>query len=104
MYWIVITGAGFGDFLRCYRPALKPGGYVACNMVTRHYDHVPGNQCHSQDRNLPEAQRRPSEYTLRFDPDEVRQLAEEHGFRLVRSTCFVLSRPQRAVYLLRREA
>ena len=73
-------------------------------MVTRHYDHVPGNQWHSQDRELPEEQRRPSEYTLRLDSEEVRELAEQCGFHLVRSTCFVLSRPQRAVYLLRREA
>lgn len=99
-----IPGADLGDFLRRYRPALKPGGYLACDMVTRHYDHVPGNQWHSADRELPEEQRRPSEYTLRLDPEEVRQLAEQNGYRLVRSTCFVLSRPQRAVYLLRRGA
>ena len=35
---------------------------------------------------------------------KLRELAEQCGFHLVRSTCFVLSRPQRAVYLLRREA
>lgn len=48
-----IPGADFGDFLRRYGPALKPGGYLACDMVTRHYDHVPGNQWHSQDRGCP---------------------------------------------------
>ena len=99
-----IPGADLGAFLRLYGPALKPGGYLACDMVTRHYDQMPGNQWHSEDRGLPEAQRRPSEYTLRLDPEEVRELAEQNGFRLVRHTCFVLSRPQRAVYLLRREA
>lgn len=99
-----IPGVDLGDFLRRYRSALKPGGYLACDMVTRHYDRVPGNQWHSDDGNLPEEQRRPSEYTLRLDPEEVRQLAEQNGYRLVRSTCFVLSRPQRAVYLLQRGA
>lgn len=97
-----IPGANFGDFLRRYRDALKPGGYLACDMVTRHYDRVPGNQWHSNDRRLPEAQRRPSEYTIRLDPEEVRELATRNGFTLVRHTCFLLSRPQRAVYLLQR--
>lgn len=99
-----IPGADLGDFLRRYRPALRPGGYMACDMVTRHYDRVPGNQWHSDDGRLPEEQRRPSEYTLRLDPCEVRATAERNGYRLVRHTCFVLSRPQRAVYLLQREA
>ena len=99
-----IPGADFADFLQRYRPALKRGGYLACDMVTRHYDRVPGNQWHSDDGNLPEMRRRPSEYTLRLDPGEVRDMAEQNGYRLVRHTCFVLSRPQRAVYLLRREA
>lgn len=99
-----IPGADFADFLQRYRPALKRGGYLACDMVTRHYDRVPGNQWHSDDGNLPEMRRRPSEYTLRLDPGEVRDMADQNGYRLVRHTCFVLSRPQRAVYLLRREA
>lgn len=99
-----IPGADFGDFLRQYRDSLKPGGYLACDMVTRQYDHVPGNQWHSRDQHLPEAERRPSEYTIRLDPDEVRRIAAQNGFALVRHTCFVLSRPQRAVYLLQRTA
>lgn len=99
-----IPGADFSDFMRRYGDALKPGGYLACDMVTRQYDRTPGNQWHSQDKHLPEAQRRPSEYTIRLDPDEVRRIAAQNGFTLVRHTCFALSRPQRAVYLLQRTA
>lgn len=29
-----IPGASFGAFLACYREVLKPGGYIACDMVT----------------------------------------------------------------------
>lgn len=97
-----IPHASLGEFLGRYRDALTMGGYVACDMVTRHYDTVPGNEWHTKDRHLPVEQRRPSEYTLRLDPEEVRSIAVRHGFATVRSTCFTLSRPQRAVYLLRR--
>ena len=97
-----IPGASLTDFLTTYRKALRPGGYLALDMVTRHYDRVPGNQWHSDDQKLPEGQRRPSEYTVRLDRAEMECLACRCGFALVRSTCFVLSRPQRAAYLLRR--
>lgn len=97
-----IPGASLTAFLTTYRKALRPGGYLALDMVTRHYDRVPGNQWHSDDQKLPEGQRRPSEYTVRLDRAEMECLACRCGFALVRSTCFVLSRPQRAAYLLRR--
>lgn len=97
-----IPGASLGNFLARYRHSLKIGGYLACDMVTRHYDQTPGNQWHTMDRALPEEDRRPSEYTLRLDKAEVHCLACRNGFAVVRSTCFALSRPQRAVYLLRR--
>lgn len=97
-----VPGANFSQFLTTYRKALRPGGYLALDMVTRHYDKVPGNQWHTGEMHLPESQRRPSEYTLRLDRREVECLACRAGFAVVRSTCFVLSRPQRATYLLRR--
>lgn len=97
-----IPQASLGDFLALYRETLKIGGYLACDMVTRRYDAVPGNQWHTKDRGLPVEQRRPSEYTMRLDPEEVSSIAVRHGFATLRSTCFALSQPQRAVYLLRR--
>ncbi|MDR3358705.1 MAG: class I SAM-dependent methyltransferase [Desulfovibrio sp.] len=97
-----VPGASLGDFLARYRRALKTGGYLACDMVTRRYDHSPGNKWHTWDKALPEEERRPSEYTLRLDEEEVRCLSCRNGFAVVRSTCFTLCRPQRAVYLLRR--
>lgn len=97
-----IPGASLGAFLARYRCALKIGGYLACDMVTRHYDRLPGNTWHTKDKNLPEEKRRPSEYTLRLDEPEIRCVACRNGFAVVKSTCFTFSRPQRAVYLLRR--
>lgn len=97
-----IPGASLGNFLARYRHALKVGGYLACDMVTRHYDQAPDNKWHTKDCALPEEDRRPSEYTLRLDEAEVHCLSCRNGFAVIRSTCFTLCRPQRAVYLLRR--
>lgn len=97
-----IPNASFGDFLGRYHDSLKIGGYLACDMVTRHFDTVPNNQWCTHDWALPVEQRRPSEYTLRLDPEEIRKHAEEHGFAMLRSTCIAEGCPQRAVYLLRR--
>ncbi len=97
-----IPGATLSDFLVRYRNALKIGGCLVCDMVTRQYDKIPGNQWHTKDRKLPEEKRRPSEYTLRLDASEVSCIACRNGFAMIKSTCFTLSRPQRAVYLLRR--
>lgn len=97
-----IPSASLGGFLERYRDSLKIGGYLVCDMVTRHYDRIPGNQWHTKDIKLPKEERRPSEYTLRLDPNEVSSISIRHGFAMVKSTCFILSQPQRAVYLLRR--
>ena len=97
-----IPSATLGGFLGRYRDSLKIGGYLVCDMVTRQYDKIPGNQWHTKDRKLPEEKRRPSEYTIRLDHAEISSIAIRHGFAVLKSTCFVLSQPQRAVYLLRR--
>ena len=90
-----IPGATLSDFLARYRNALKIGGYLVCDMVTRQYDKISGNQWHTKDRKLPEEKRRPSEYTLRLDASEVSCIACRNGFAMIKSTCFTLSRPQR---------
>lgn len=97
-----IPGATFSSFLDTYTRALKVGGYLACDMVTRRYDRTPGNQYHSNDLKLPVEQRRPSEYTIRLDSEEMRSLGIRHGLAMIRSTCFVLTNPQRSVYLFRK--
>ena len=97
-----IPGASFSSFLETYSRALKVGGYLACDMVTRRYDKVPGNQYHTNDQKLPVEQRRPSEYKIRLDREEMRALGIRHGLALIRSTCFVLTNPQRSVYLFRK--
>lgn len=95
-----IPQATLQGFLKMYSPALKKGGIVVCDMITRHYDRAVNNQYHSKDWKLPLHERRPSEYTIRLDTDEVDSIAKSCGFRMHRSTCLLLSRPQRAVYEL----
>lgn len=103
MNWLYhIPGASFSSFLETYSRALKVGGYLACDMVTRRYDKVPGNQYHTNDQKLPVEQRRPSEYKIRLGREEMRALGIRHGLALIRSTCFVLTNPQRSVYLFRK--
>ena len=97
-----VPGASLEDFLATYRPTLNMGGFVAVDMVTKAYNKRFGNQWHSDDLNLPEEQRRPSEYKIHLDKDEVRGIASRCGFSLERDTCFRTKNPQRAVYLLRR--
>lgn len=97
-----VRGASFSSFLNVYVPWLKVGGYIACDMVTRSYDKTPGNQYHTNDLKLPVEKRRPSEYTLRLDLEEMNSIAIRHGLALMRHTCFVLSKPQRSVYLFRK--
>ncbi|MGE9985956.1 class I SAM-dependent methyltransferase [Desulfovibrio sp. SGI.169] len=97
-----IPGASLAAFLAAYRPSLRAGGLIACDVVDRAYDNVPGNHWHSADLRLPEARRRPSEYTFRLSAAEVESIARAEGFRVRRSARFALGRPQRAVYLLQR--
>ncbi|MCD7983615.1 MAG: class I SAM-dependent methyltransferase [Desulfovibrio sp.] len=97
-----VPGASLAGFLATYRPTLRAGGLIACDVVDKAYDSVPGNRCHSDDLHLPEARRRPSEYTFRLDAAEVEGIARTEGFRVLRSARFTLGRPPRAVYLLQR--
>lgn len=95
-----IPQATLQGFLETYTHALKKGGIVVCDMITRHYDRAVNNQYHSKDWKLPLHERRPSEYTIRLNADEVGNIAKSCGFRVQRHTCLLLSRPQRAVYEL----
>lgn len=95
-----IPQATLQDFLAMYSPSLKKDGIVVCDMITRQYDRAVNNQYHSKDWELPLHERRPSEYTIRLNADEVSNIAKACGFRVQRSTCLLLSRPQRAVYQL----
>lgn len=97
-----IEGATFEGFLSTYGPTIRPGGYLACDMVTRSYDRTPNNRYHTDDWKLPVEQRRPSEYKIRLSRGEMEGMGRDHGFELVRSTTFLLTKPQRAVYLFRK--
>lgn len=95
-----IPGASLEGFLRTYRPALRPGGIIVCDVVDKAYDAARGNRYHTSDSHLPEARRRPSEYVFRLSADEVERIAAACGFCVLRRARFLLSRPQRAVYML----
>lgn len=95
-----VPNADLSDFLTLYAPSLKKGGLVVCDMITRHYNKVKNNQYHSKDWDLAQEQRRPSEYAMRLSASEVEAIANDCGFRMQKSTCLRLSRPQRAVYAL----
>lgn len=79
-----IPGASLGQFLQVYRECLSPKGYIVFDCISTRYNHLPNNQYHTKDLRLPEAQRRPSEYTFRMSRREVQDCIAEHGFTLVR--------------------
>lgn len=95
-----IPGASLEGFLRTYRPTLRPGGIIVCDVVDKAYDATPGNRWHTDDTHLPEARRRPSEYVFRLSAADVERIAAACGFCVLRRARFLLSRPQRAVYML----
>ena len=70
-------------FLRCYGERMRPGGNLVMDVVDASYDQVLGNAYLSSDRELPEEQRRPSEYRVRYSREEVTSALERHGFRIV---------------------
>ncbi|MDR1857506.1 MAG: class I SAM-dependent methyltransferase [Desulfovibrio sp.] len=96
-----------GEFLRTYRPHLRPDGIVVFVSATHAYDSVPNNRYHSADWKLPVEKRRPSEYKMRIDAKEVAAVASDCGYRLERDASFmtlVTGHPQMATYMLRRLA
>lgn len=98
-----IEGASVSSFLDTYGPFVKVGGFIAFDMVTRGYDSMPGNQFHTDDQQkMPVEERRASEYKIRLDREELEAIGIRHGFALIHSTCFLLTNPQRAVYLWRK--
>ncbi|MDR1855821.1 MAG: hypothetical protein LBR22_01480 [Desulfovibrio sp.] len=93
-------------FLKTYRPYLKLNGIIIFTAATHAYDKVKNSQYHSADWNLPVEKRRPSEYKLRIDSDEVNKLANDCGYKLERSATFstlITGNPKMATYMLRRE-
>lgn len=97
-----VPGADMAGFLRAWRPALKPGGLLACDAPDISYNSVPGNEWHSRDLHLPEHERRPSEYRFRLGADDMRRLADAEGFRLERHALSRVGRLRRGIFLLRR--
>lgn len=97
-----VPGASMEGFLRAWRPALKPGGVIACDVPDASYNSVKNNQYHTGDAHLPEDQRRPSEYRFRLSRADMERIAAAAGFRVERSALSFSGPLRRGVYLLRR--
>lgn len=79
-----VPGASLHDLFDVYANSLSPHGYVVFDVVSHRYNQIKNNQFHSKDKELPEEQRRPSEYTFRMSPQEVQDCVKAHGFTLLR--------------------
>ena len=60
------------EYLKACRDKLVPGGYVIFDMVDRSFDSMSNNQYMTDDWQLTEAKRRPSQYVVRISPNEMR--------------------------------
>ena len=98
-----IPQASMDSFLDVYDACLNKGGKIVFDMADREYDKNPMNTWHTSDWKLPEAQRRPSEYPLRYSPEEMEKVASAHGFRILRHTLVRAMVPRR-VYMMQKMA
>lgn len=96
-----VPGSSLEGFLATYRPWLRPRGMLFCDCINASFNSVRNNQFHTSDTALPPEQRRPSEYTFRLSVPQVRALARQQGFAVLRTTR-THSCPQRDVYALQR--
>jgi len=71
------------DFLRRAFPRLVKEGYVVTDQIDAALNGKPDNQYHSADRNLPEEQRRRSEYRVRCAAPEVQAMVRKLGLQMV---------------------
>ena len=84
--------------------------YISDRLPFGHGVDVPGlmgfsplSAWHTKDWKLPEAQRRPSEYPLRYSPEEMEKLAADHGYKILRHT-LVRARVPRRIYMMQKIA
>lgn len=98
-----IPQASMEGFLEIYDPCLNRGGKIIFDMADRLYDKKPLSAWHTKDWKLPEAQRRPSEYPLRYSPEEMEKLAADHGYKILRHT-LVRARVPRRIYMMQKIA
>jgi hypothetical protein len=70
------------EYLKACRDKLVPGGYVIFDMVDRSFDSMSNNQYMTDDWQLSEAKRRPSQYVVRISPNDLRDAAAKAGFTL----------------------
>jgi SAM-dependent methyltransferase len=92
------------EYLRACRDKLAPGGYVIFDMVDRSFDHLPNNQYMTDDWQLPEAKRRPTQYVVRMSPDDLMEKAGKAGFAMLRQLPGTKSPPRYVAVLQRIES
>lgn len=96
-----VPGASLDGFLTTYMPCLSARGGIVLDVVDSSYNLVDGNAYHTKDKDKPESERRPSEYTFRMSVDDVAEVAAKHGLRIWRQT-LAGGKPLRRVFMLGR--
>ncbi|MBQ7606915.1 MAG: class I SAM-dependent methyltransferase [Desulfovibrionaceae bacterium] len=94
-------GASMAGFLDTHRDCLKKNGKIVCDIIDAAYNTCADNQYHSDDLKLPPSKRRTTRYLIRYSLGDMKQIAKNNGFRVLRHTRLHASIP-RAVYMLER--
>lgn len=92
------------EYLKACRDKLAPSGYVIFDMVDRSFDRMPNSQYMTDDWQLPEAKRRPTQYVVRMSPDELTEKAAEAGFAMLTQLPGTKSPPRYVAVLQRIES
>lgn len=71
------------SFLEYCHDKLDPEGYIAIDLIDSSYNTMPNNQYLSSDWSKPEAERKPTEYKIRYSESEVQKIAEARSFSIV---------------------
>ena len=79
-----VSKASMEHFLETYIGSLSKGGYIFCDTIDSRYNNYPDNQYHTSDLNLPEYQRRPSEYTFRMSHDDMHRITKKMRFSIIK--------------------
>lgn len=85
-----------------YKDNLAAGAKVVFDMVDVSYNFHKNNEFHSDDISLPLNERRKTEYHLRLSKNEIANIVEKYGFKVVRHAR-VWNKIPRTVWLVERK-
>lgn len=101
LYVIHSSKSSLIDLLSFYRNMLKESGVIIADVIDSSFNDVYNNQYYTSDWNLPEEERRPSEYLFRVSLEEVVQAASQCGY-IIDAIFPALAQPQKVVYVFRK--